>query len=51
MGSLSSLQKSEFLKVIISLFHSSIIFGAKIEISGTKWAEKNTHIAGNYPNI
>ena len=34
--SLSSLQKSEFLKW---LFHSSIIFGAKIQISGTKWVE------------
>ena len=37
MESLSSLQKSEFLSW---LFHSSIIFGAKIEISGTKWVEK-----------
>ena len=35
--SLSSLQKSEFLSW---LFNSSIIFGAKIEISGTKWVEK-----------
>ena len=37
MGSLSSLQKSEFFSW---LFHSSIIFGAKIEISRTKWVEK-----------
>ena len=35
-GGLRSLQKSKFLKLIISLFHSSITFGAKIEISGTK---------------
>ena len=35
--SLSSLQKSESLSW---LFHSSIIFGAKIEISGTIWVEK-----------
>ena len=35
--SLSSMQKSEFLKLIISFFH---FFGAKIEISGTKWVEK-----------
>ena len=35
--SLSSLQKSEFLSW---LFHSSIIFGTKIEISGTKGVEK-----------
>ena len=35
--SLSSLQKSEFLKLIISFLH---YFGAKIEISGTKWVEK-----------
>ena len=34
---LSSLQKSEFVSW---LFHSSIIFDAKIEISGTKWVEK-----------
>ena len=26
------------------LFHSSIIFGAKIEISGTKWVEKHPYI-------
>ena len=32
-GGLSSLQKSEFLKLIISFFY---YFGAKIEISGTK---------------
>ena len=36
MGSLSSLQKSEFVKW---LFHSSIIFDAKIEISDPKWVE------------
>ena len=37
MGNLSSLQKSEFLNLTISFFH---YFGAKIEISGTKWVEK-----------
>jgi hypothetical protein len=37
MGSLSSLQKSEFLKLIISFFH---YFSGKIEISGKKWVEK-----------
>ena len=35
---LSILQKSEFLKLIISLFH--YFFFDKIEISGTKWVEK-----------
>ena len=25
----------------MTLFHSFIIFGAKFEISGTKWVEKN----------
>ena len=34
---LSSLQNSEFLKLIISFF---LYFGAKIEISGSKWVEK-----------
>ena len=37
MGGLSSLQKSEFLKLIFA-----IIFGSIIEISGTKWVEKKT---------
>ena len=37
MGSLSSLQKLEFVKLIISFFH---YFDTKIEISGTKWVEK-----------
>ena len=36
-GGLRSLQKSEFLKLIISFFH---YFGVKIEISGTKCVEK-----------
>ena len=31
------MQKLEFLKLVISLFH---YFDAKIEISGTKWVEK-----------
>ena len=33
-GSLSSLQKSEFLSL---LFHSSIIYGAKTSLSGKNW--------------
>ena len=40
MGSLSSFQKSEFLKLII--------FGAKIEISGTKWVEKTPYIFSTF---
>ena len=39
MGSLSSSQNQSFKSW---LFHSSIIFGAKIEISGTKWVEKTS---------
>ena len=37
MGSLCSLQKSEFLKLITLFFH---YFGAKIEIRDTKWVDK-----------
>ena len=37
---LSSLQKPEFFKVDYFI-QSSIIFCAKIEISGTKWVEKS----------
>ena len=45
LGSLSILQKSKFLKLII---HSSIILGAKIEISGT--SGKNTPIYFRFRN-
>ena len=39
MGSLRVASKNQSFKIWL-LFNSSITFGAKIEISGTKWVEK-----------